>query len=158
MVFMTYRKDCYKGKFQPQNPQKYRGDPTNIVYRSSYEIRFMKWCDLNSNVLEWGSEEIVVPYKSPIDSQMHRYFVDFYIKLKTVSGDIKKYLIEVKPHRFTKEPVIPKRKTQRFVSEVMQWGVNQSKWKAATTYAKSMGADFMLITEKDLGLLDSHHK
>lgn len=130
----------------------------NVVYRSSYELRFMRWCDLNDNVLEWGSEEIVVPYLSPLDNQYHRYFVDFYIKLNTKSGGIRKYLVEVKPFRYTQEPVIPTRKTQSFIAEVKQWGINQSKWKAARVYAKTMGADFMLVTEKDLGILDSHHK
>jgi len=125
----------------------------NIVYRSSYEIRFMKWCDLNTNVLEWGSEEVVVPYKSPIDSQMHRYFVDFYIKIRTKSGKIQKYIVEVKPSRFTKEPTIPKRKTQRFVAEVKQWGINLAKWKAATKFADANDMQFMLITEKDLDII-----
>lgn len=155
---MAYTKDSYRGKYQVRNPKKYRGDVMNVVYRSSYEVRFCRWCDLNENVLEWGSEEIVVPYLNPLDNEYHRYFVDFYIKLNTKSGEIKKYLVEVKPFRYTQEPVIPKRKTQQFISEVKQWGINQAKWKAATAYAKTMGADFMLITEKDLGILDSHHK
>lgn len=150
---MAYTKDCYRGKFAPRNPQKYRGDFTNIIYRSSYEVRFMKWCDLNERVLEWGSEEVVVPYRSPKDNLMHRYFIDFYIKLNTNSNGIKKYLIEVKPFRFTQEPVIPKRKTKQFINEVFTWGINQAKWKAAKTYAKAMGAEFMLVTEKDLGIL-----
>jgi hypothetical protein len=113
----------------------------------------MRWCDTNESVLEWGSEEIIVPYRSPLDNEMHRYFVDFYIKLKTKSNGIKKYLIEVKPFRFTQEPVIPKRKTQRFISEVKQWAVNTKKWEAARAYAKRMDADFMLVTEKDLGII-----
>lgn len=150
---MTYSKECYKGRYQARNPQKYRGDLTEIVFRSSYELKFMRWCDTNENVLEWGSEEIIVPYRNPLDNENHRYFVDFYIKLKTKSNGIKKYLVEVKPYRFTQEPVIPKRKTQRFISEVKQWAVNQSKWKAARAYAKRMDADFMLVTEKDLGIL-----
>jgi hypothetical protein len=150
---MAYTKDCYTGKFKPRNPQKYRGDVSNIIYRSSYEVRFMSWCDKNASVLEWGSEEVVVLYRSPLDNQTHRYFVDFYIKLKTRTGDIKKYLIEVKPFRFTQEPVIPKRKTRNFIAEVKQWGVNKAKWKAATAYAKTIGFDFMLVTEKDLDLI-----
>lgn len=150
---MAYTKDCYTGRFQPQNPQKYRGDITNIVYRSSYEVRFMKWCDLNAAVLEWGSEEVVVPYLSPKDRKMHRYFIDFYLKVESASGGTKKYLVEVKPFRFTQEPKVPKRKTKNFISEVMQWGVNQAKWTAARTFATAMGAEFMLVTEKDLGIM-----
>jgi ABC-type phosphate transport system substrate-binding protein len=92
---MTYTKDAYRGIYNPINPQKYVGDITKIVYRSSYELRFMKWCDLNHNVLQWGSEEVVVPYISPVDNKTHRYFVDFFIKVKNREGMIKKYLIVI---------------------------------------------------------------
>ena len=95
---MTYTK-TYKGKFKTKNPAKYKGDITNIVYRSLWELRFMKWCDLNSSVLEWGSETIIVPYISPLDRKVHRYFVDFYIKVKNKNGEIQKYLVEIKPER-----------------------------------------------------------
>jgi trans-aconitate methyltransferase len=70
---------AYSGKYRPISPQKYKGNPTEIYYRSLWELRFMKWCDENKKVLEWGSEEIVVPYRSPLDGKYHRYFVDFYI-------------------------------------------------------------------------------
>lgn len=155
---MAYTKDAYRGRFQPRNPMKYRGDLTNITFRSSYELLFMKWCDSNTSILEWGSEEIVVPYLSPHDNRMHRYFVDFYIKVQTKTGAVKKYLVEVKPFRYTQEPAIPKRKTKHFIAEVLQWGTNQAKWKAAQAYAKSIGAEFTIITERDLGLLTEHHK
>ena len=155
---MAYTKDCYTGKFQPRNPKKYRGDINNIVYRSSYEVRFMKWCDLNDTVLEWGSEEVIVPYFNPMDKKYHRYFVDFSLKVKTNANGIKRYLVEVKPLRFTQEPKIPKRKTKGFITEVVQWGVNQAKWTAARAYAKTIGAEFMIVTEKDLGIMTFPHK
>lgn len=150
---MAYTKDTYRGLFTPKNPQKYLGNVHQIVYRSSYELRFMKWCDLNENVLQWGSEEIVIPYTSPLDGKIHRYFVDFFIKIRNRDNNIKKYLIEVKPYRFTQEPVAPQRKTKKFISEVYQWAVNNAKWDAAKKIAKNNGWEFMLITEKDLGLL-----
>ena len=78
----------YKGKYRPSNPEKYRGDYTGIVYRSLWELKFMKYCDSNENILEWGSEEIVLPYVSPIDNRYHRYFPDFYIKVKERGGKI----------------------------------------------------------------------
>lgn len=149
---MAYTKDTYKGKFTPQRPEKYVGDATNIIYRSSYELRFMKWCDTNDSILKWNSEEIVVPYISPVDNRPHRYFVDFTIQVKTKGGEVKTYLIEVKPFKFTQEPQPPKRRTKQFLQEVMQWGVNQAKWHAAKQFAKSRGWEFMLITERDLGL------
>jgi len=118
----------------------------------------MKWCDLNENVLQWGSEEIVIPYVSPADNKPHRYFVDFFIKIKTKDGSIKKYLVEVKPYRFTQEPIPPKRKTKNFINEVVLWAVNNAKWDSARKVASMRGWEFMLITEKDLGLLPTAHK
>jgi hypothetical protein len=147
---MAYSKDTYKGRFVSTNPQKYVGDSTNIVYRSSYELKFMKWCDMNSSVKRWASEEIVIPYISPMDNHLHRYFVDFFIEVQTKDGKLKKYLIEVKPYRYTQPPIIPQRKTQRFITEVKQWGVNNAKWEAAKRYASERGWEFMLVTEKDL--------
>jgi hypothetical protein len=146
-----YTKHAHTGKFIPKNPSKYQGDVTNIVYRSSYERKFMNWCDIKSHVLSWGSEEVVVLYISPLDNRQHRYFVDFNITVQTKTG-VRKFLIEVKPDRFTKEPVIPKRKSKSFLAEVKQWGVNNAKWKAARRYAEARNWSFILITEKDLGI------
>ena len=73
----------YQGKYRPKNPIKYKGDPTNIVFRSSWELKAMKYFDLNENVLKWQSEELAVPYKSPIDGRWHRYFPDFLIEVRT---------------------------------------------------------------------------
>jgi hypothetical protein len=148
---MLYTK-TYKGKFRPKNPSKYKGDVTNIVYRSLWELRFMKWCDLNSSVQEWGSEIVIVPYVSPIDKKVHRYFVDFYIKIKNKRGIAEKYLIEIKPERFTKPPQIPARKTKKFIDEVFQYGVNEAKWKAAFEFCEDRNMKFMILTEKDLGI------
>lgn len=142
-----YSKDVYQGRFVPTNPSKYKGDVTNIIYRSSYELKFMNWCDKNNDVKQWGSEEVCIPYRSPLDKKIHRYFPDFYIKVNN-----KKYLIEVKPYKFTKEPIIPKRKTKRFINEVMQYGVNLAKWETAKEFCLDRGWEFLVITEKELGL------
>ena len=88
---MAYTKDTYKGRFIPNNPKKYVGDVMEIIYRSSYELKFMKWCDLNESVLRWSSEEIVIPYVSPADGLVHRYYVDFYIEVQDKTGKRKKY-------------------------------------------------------------------
>ena len=102
----------YKGKYQPSYPKKYKGDPTNIVYRSLWERKFMVYCDKNENILEWGSEEVVVPYRSPIDNRYHRYFPDFYIKVRESNGKIKKMIIEIKPYKQCIEPKVQKTKTK----------------------------------------------
>jgi hypothetical protein len=150
---MTYTK-TYKGKFRVDNPGKYKGDINNIVYRSLWELRFMKWCDKNQSVEEWGSETVIVPYISPIDRKAHRYFVDFYVKVRNKNGTLQKYLIEIKPERFTKPPAIPKKKTKRFIDEVFQYSVNDAKWKAAFEFCKDRNMTFMILTEKDLGIIN----
>ena len=140
----------YKGKYRPSHPNKYRGDYTNIIYRSLWELKFMKYCDLNDSILEWGSEEVVIPYRSPLDNRIHRYFVDFYIKVEDMNGQIKKYLIEVKPKRQTTPPPKPKRQTKRYISEVTEYAKNQAKWKAATEFCEDRQWSFMIITEDEL--------
>jgi hypothetical protein len=142
----------YKGKYQPAFPKKYRGDPTNIVYRSLWERTFMKYCDTNENILEWFSEEIAVPYRSPIDNKIHRYFPDFYIKVKESNGSIKKYIIEIKPKKQTVEPIPQKRKTKGYIYEVYEYAKNQAKWKAAEEWCTDRGYEFKVLTEDDLGI------
>jgi hypothetical protein len=142
----------YKGRFRVVNATKYKGDITNIVYRSLWELKFMKWCDSSISVVEWGSETVIIPYISPIDNKAHRYFVDFYIKVRTKANSIEKYLIEIKPEKFTKPPEIPKKKTKRFIDEVFQYGVNDAKWKAAFEFCKDRNMKFVILTEKDLGI------
>lgn len=141
---------AYSGKYVPKNPSKYRGNINNIVWRSTWELKFLKYLDNNPLVIEFGSEEIVIPYVSPIDGKYHRYFVDFYFKVKTKDNIIKKYLIEIKPHNQTLEPRKPKRITESYVTSVKTYLVNHAKWKAAEAFAKKNDMTFMLITEKQL--------
>lgn len=142
----------YKRKFTPINPQKYIGDPTNIIMRSSWETQFALWCDKNPSVIRWNSEETVVPYVCPTDNRWHRYFIDFKIEIRDKSGAIKTYLVEIKPDKQTKPPVIPSRKTKRFLLEAATYVKNEAKWKAATRFAKDRGWEFIILTEHHLGL------
>ena len=141
----------YQGKYRPNFPRKYKGDPSNVIYRSSWEYKFMKWCDLSESVIKWGSEETVVPYVSPLDNKIHRYFIDFYVQLRDKDGILKSYLVEVKPKKYTKPPKTnPKRKTRAWFSEVKNWGVNEAKWKAAEEFAKDKNWQFIILTEDHL--------
>lgn len=142
--------DYKQGIFKPKNAKKYIGDASNIVYRSGWELRVMKYLDENSNISAWSSEEIVVPYLSPLDNRWHRYFVDFYVEFVDRNGNKKKMLLEVKPKSQTQEPKKPKRNTNRYLTEVMTWGVNQAKWNAAQEFCRDRGWDFKLITESEL--------
>ena len=141
----------YKGLFKPDNPQKYRGNSKNIIYRSSWEFRVMKYFDVHPEVLWWASEELAIPYISPIDQKKHRYFPDFVVRMRLKTGKEETYVIEVKPHRQTQKPV-QKRKTKRFISEAMTYAVNQEKWRAADLFCQEQGWTFKLVTEKELGL------
>tara|TARA_B100000902_G_scaffold139617_1_gene137698 strand:- start:138 stop:572 length:435 start_codon:yes stop_codon:yes gene_type:complete len=141
---------AYSGRFKPTNITKYRGDYRNIIYRSSWEKVFMKYCDRNANIIEWGSEEVIIPYNSPLDNRLHRYFPDFYIKVKDISGRPKKYIIEIKPKKQTQEPVIQRVKTKKYIREVMEYAKNSAKWDAAITYCKDRMMEFKILTEDNL--------
>ena len=143
---------AYQGIFRPKNPKKYIGDSNNIVYRSSWECRVMNWFDQNEDIISWASEELIVPYKSPIDNRFHRYFPDFIVKVKTRDGTMKTLMIEVKPKKQTVPPEPRKRVTKQYVTEVTTYGVNQAKWKAAHEYCLDRGWEFKIMTEEHLGL------
>ena len=143
---------AYKGKYKVRAPYKYKGNPTKVVYRSSWELKFMNYCDTNINILEWGSEEMYVWYRSPVDNKPHRYFPDFYIKARESNGQIKKYIIEVKPQRQTKPPAKPKRQTRGYLREAYEYAKNQAKWKAANEWFLDRGFEFKVLTEKELGI------
>jgi hypothetical protein len=140
----------YQGKFRPRNPKKYKGDITNIVYRSSWELKFLNYCDKNESIIEYASEEIVIPYRSPIDNKIHRYFVDFYVKIKDKSGNIAKYLIEIKPKKQTLPPKIPTRKTKYYINEVLEYVKNQAKWSSAENFCLDRQWKFLILTENEL--------
>jgi hypothetical protein len=112
----------------------------------------MTWLDRNDDILEWGSEEVIIPYKSPVDGRYHRYFPDFIVKVKTKDGKVKTMIVEVKPERETKEPKPRTKMTKQYIQEVATYGVNQSKWKAAEEYCLDRGWEFKVITEKHLGI------
>ena len=143
---------AYRGKYYPSFPRKYKGDPTNIIYRSHWERKFMVYCDKNNKILEWGSEEIALPYISPHDSRVHRYFPDFYIKVQENTGKVKRYLIEVKPLKQTVKPKKPKRQTKGYIREAFEYARNQAKWKAAREYCADRMWEFKVITEKELDI------
>lgn len=149
---MKSERKAYKGVFTPINPQKYKGDYRNIIYRSSWEKKVMLWLDNNPNVIQWSSEEVIVPYVSPVDGKRHRYFVDFYAQVRTSAGNLKSYLLEVKPAKQAKEPVQKKRITKQYINEVVTYAVNQAKWKAATEYCVDRGWEFKVLTEEHLNL------
>ena len=142
----------YKGKFRPKNHKKYLGDFREVIYRSSWELKFMQYCDTNKSIVKWSSEEIVIPYKSPVDNRMHRYFPDFYVKYKDVRGNYQEKVIEIKPAKQVKEPKVQKRRTKKYVTEVFTYATNRAKWEAAEDFCKDRRWQFQILTEKELGI------
>jgi len=141
---------AYKGIYKPSNHKKYLGNPSNIIYRSLWERKFMVYCDQSAHILEWASEEISIPYVSPIDRRRHKYYPDFYIKYQTKEGKIKKSLIEIKPKKQTQKPT--NKKTKSYITESKTWVVNQAKWAAAEEFCKDNRWEFKIMTEYDLGI------
>ena len=142
----------YKGKFRPKNHKKYMGDFREVIYRSSWELKFMQYCDTNKSIVKWSSDEIVIPYRSPVDNRVHRYFPDFYVKYRDVKGNYQEKVIEIKPAKQVKEPKVQKRRTKRYVSEVFTYATNKAKWEAAEDFCKDRRWKFQILTEKELGI------
>lgn len=139
-----------QGLFIPANPQKYAGDVSNIIYRSSWEFRTFQWADLNQSVVQWSSEETIIPYVCQTDNRMHRYFVDMKLRIRGQDGAVKEYVVEIKPHAQTLPPKFPGRQTKRYLEEVETFVKNQSKWAAAKIYAKDRNMEFVILTEKEI--------
>ena len=141
----------YKGIYKPLNPGKYKGDPNLCVYRSLWERRFMQFCDTTETVLKWSSEEIIVPYRSPIDDKIHRYFVDFWVEALNKEGKPECMLVEIKPKSQTNKPLIKENKlTRGKMQQVKDWLINNAKWDAAKHFCEQRGWRFLILTEKEI--------
>ena len=138
---------AYSGLYKPTNPGKYRGNPRRIVYRSLWERKYMAYCDSTPSVLEWSSEEISIPYRSPIDRKAHRYYPDFYIKILEKSGKISKYIVEIKPKKQTKPPHGKDKRTAAYKKACLTFAKNRAKWDAAEDYCEERQMKFLILTE-----------
>lgn len=141
-----------QGYFKPKNPEKYKGDPTKIVYRSQWELKLMMYLDHKVHVLWWKSEELAIPYRSPVDNRIYRYFPDFIVGLINKEGKRETVMIEVKPKAQTKEPTKPQKVSRKYINEVFTYGVNKAKWQAAENYCADRGWKFQVMTEEHLGI------
>jgi len=141
----------HQGKYTPRYPEKYVGDVTEITYRSGWEKKAMVFFDTNPSILRWGSEELIVPYMSPVDNKIHRYFPDFFVETVALNGVKTKYIVEVKPEAQCSPPKQTKNK-KRLLTETSTYLVNQAKWAAATHFCKQHNMVFLVLTEKHLGI------
>ena len=144
--------ESIKSRYKPKNPQKYQGNPNNIICRSSWERKFCVWCDVNKNIISWASEEMSIPYLSPKDNRVHRYYPDYLIKVKEKNKKISSYVIDVKPKKQTQPPKKRSRVTKSYIYECQTYAINQAKWKAANEFCKDNKIEFKIITEDELGI------
>jgi len=141
---------AYRSKYKPENSSKYIGNSSNIVCRSSWERKMCKYLDKNTNVIRWASEEISIPYISPIDKKPHKYYPDFIVEIKDNNEEINTYLIEVKPYKQTKPPIKKKKYTKTFGINMKTYLINEAKWEAAKKLCNDNEWQFKILTEKDL--------
>lgn len=143
----------YKGSYKPINPKKYAGNVNNITYRSMWECKFFMWCDDNRRVIQWASEEIIIPYYHKLDRKMRRYYTDALIKYRLDDDTIINYLIEIKPHKQTIRPTPPKTITTKtktkYLKESLIYEKNSDKWTTAMAYAEKHNMKFMILTERN---------
>ena len=144
--------ESIKSKYTPIYPSKYQGNAKHIICRSSWERKFCQWCDMNNSIISWASEEFSIPYVSPKDNRVHKYYPDYLIKVKEKNDMIKTYVVEVKPYKQTRPPKTPKRKTKSYLTECVTYAVNQAKWKAAKEFCEDHRIEFKVVTEKELGI------
>ena len=144
--------ESIKSKYTPVYPHKYKGNSKMIICRSSWERKCCQWCDMNNSIVSWASEEFSIPYVSPKDNRVHKYYPDYLIKVKEKNDMIKTYVVEVKPYKQTLPPKTPKRKTKSYLTECVTYAVNQAKWKAAKEFCEDHRIEFKVVTEKELGI------
>ena len=144
--------ESIKSKYTPVYPHKYKGNSKMIICRSSGERKFCQWCDMNNSIISWASEEFSIPYLSPKDNRVHKYYPDYLIKVKEKNDMIKTYVVEVKPYKQTRPPKQRSRKTKSYLTECVTYAVNQAKWKAAKEFCEDHRIEFKVVTEKELGI------
>lgn len=138
-----------QGFFTPLNPKKYKGDRNQIIFRSSWEYSAFSFCDTEKAIVKWASEEVIIPYTSPVDGRAHRYFVDLWIKVQQPNGEVAEYLVEIKPKAQTMEPKKGRgpKAEKNYQEAVVEYLVNTAKWQAAKQWCEKKGMKFLIWTE-----------
>lgn len=146
MTMKTFR----QGVFTPTYPEKYRGNASQIYYRSSWELAMNKFLDTNPHILRWSSEEIKIPYVKPTDGKVHHYYPDYWVEYRNRSGDVVQEIVEVKPAAQTRPPTTRGKARKTILFEQTAWAVNRAKWSAAVKWCEQRGLKFRVITENGL--------
>jgi len=145
----------HQGVYKIQNPAKYVGNPNEILYRSSWEYKFMLYCDLNPGVLKWGSEVFKIPYNDFM-GHGHVYIPDFYLETRNLENPdyMNRFLVEIKPEKQIRQPILPnsisEKKLKNLEYDIKEWQKNKYKWAYAQEWCKNRDIQFWLITEEHL--------
>lgn len=157
LIYIGIKNLSYKGRFKPKCPEKYKGDPTKIIYRSLWELKVFRRCDEHPDIVEWQSEEIAIPYLNPVKGKTSRYFPDVIVKKKLGENKYETIMIEIKPKKQTMPPdPVNKNKTptgrisRRYLNEAATYAINEAKWIAAKKYCDQRGWSFMIFTEDEI--------
>lgn len=138
-----------QGYYTCKNPDKYVGDLSKIVYRSSWEFKFLRWCDNTPAVKKFSSEPFSIPYLDPVDKRVHNYFIDYWMELEKEDGTLQRWIVEVKPARHVAMPDPPKNQTAKslanHISQVKRVMKNIAKFQAARNYAKQQKMKFAVL-------------
>jgi hypothetical protein len=150
----SFKSGYRQGYYKPKRPEKYIGDPENIIFRSSWEYRFCKYCDDNEVVVKWSSEPTAIKYINPIDNQEHNYYVDFFLRIKRGEKEIG-YLAEIKPEASLEKPIMESgsqtvKRLKNYNYAMQTWIINRAKFHAAKQFAENNGYRFVIVTEKFL--------
>lgn len=144
----------YHGQYIPQNPDKYTGDATDIVYRSKWEYKFCYYCDNEERIKKWSCEDIKIPYSIIENNKLRErtYTPDFWIQVKKLNGNLEDVIIEIKPQKETIEPLEPKKNSikslENYEYRLKTYIKNLNKWEAAEKYCNKKGMSFHILTEK----------
>ena len=143
-------KEFSKGLYKPRHPEKYKGNLARIVFRSSWEHGFCKWCDNSQRVLEWASEPFWIPYVKPTDKRIHKYFPDFWVKYLNEEGKVVQEVIEIKPLKQQIAPTFVGKSKKAALYEAITWSINSAKWSAAEKFCDKYSMKFRKLTETQL--------
>ena len=132
-----------QGHFSPQNPDKYIGKHEPI-YRSGWELAFMRMFDNHPNISKWASEAQQIEYMNPFTGKRSRYIPDFFIVYTDKEGKNHAEIIEIKPY---KQAEIKEARSKSDKAKVV---LNMAKWEAAKQWANKAGIRFRVVTEHEI--------
>lgn len=125
-------------------------DKIFLKYKSSLELKAIRYADFNKFVSSFSLEPFAIKYIKPTTGKYHRYYIDLFLEF----SNGQKFLVEVKSSSETKPPRKPNKKTTKAINNYQKalqtYYINQAKWDAAKEFAAKNNLKFIILTEKEL--------